>query len=125
MYMNWYGLGKCSVDSAKKVGAYFSEYFEGTATEIGASGKFMTSLVNRNIARVVGEREGFVQINGDLYRRTTCKVYALNLGGAEFWTLFCRWVESEADSKKYTAENHIKDAQRRLAEAQELLNSIK
>ena len=125
MYMNWYGLGKCSIDSAKNVGAYFSEYFEGTATEIGASGKFMTSLVNRNIARVVGEREGFVHVYDDMWRRTTCKVYALNLGGAEFWNLFCHCVESAANDKKYTAESHIKDAQRRLAEAQELLNSIK
>jgi hypothetical protein len=125
MYMNWYGLGKCSIDSAKNVGIYFSMCSEGTASEIGASGKFMTSLVNRNIARVVGEREGFVQICDDLYRRTTCKVYALNLGGAEFWTLFCRSVESEANNKKYTAEGHIKEAQRRLAEAQELLDSIK
>ena len=120
-------LGEMNINSVKAVCGYFASHNTGKASDIGISGAFASSFVSRNYLRVVGKEEGFVHMGGDMYRKVTVNVYALANGvtAEKLYEAFVYSVELNVNREADIASAMIAKAQCRLAEAQNLLASVR
>ena len=126
--MNNYDFGKANFDSVKKVAEHFAKVGPGTPTTadaMGLSGSFMMSLVNRRAVRIVGKKEVFCPVGGDLYRRHEANLYVLEMPPKTFWEIYVRCVESECRSKRRDAENYVACAKQKLTEVEQLLDKLR
>lgn len=131
-YVNQYRimspLGKMNLESAARVADFYNSHTCGTpatATELGVSGAFMKSLVQRGYAKVVGKREGdFYPVGNGLYRKSECNEYVLTTTAAMFWHDYTKSIEGIANGLKRDATDAIDCAQRKLAEAKCMLERV-
>ena len=122
-------FGKMDVECAKKVAIFYNNYGSGnpaTAKDLDVSPAFMTSLVNRGYAKVVGKKEtGFYPVGNGLYRKNEVNLYVLTTTAAMLWKEYENSVASLAMNDKQRAQECIEQAQYLLAEAQSKLDSVK
>lgn len=126
--MNNYDFGKANFDSVKKVAEYFAKVGPGTPTSadaMGLSGSFMMSLVNRRAVRIVGKKEIFYPVGGDLYRRGEANLYVLEMTPKAFWEVYVRCVEDECKYKRREAESYVACAKQKLTEVEHLLDKLR
>lgn len=129
MYINEYDFGKANFESVKKVAEHFCNVgatCPSTADEMGVSGSFMSSLVGRNVVKVVGKKEVFVCIDEcrQLYRRYEVNLYVLTITASDFWNLYVRGVERRCNEMKNSAETLVSVAKDKLTEVENLLAKI-
>lgn len=129
MYINDYEFGKANFESVKKVAQHFSNVGYNTPSstaDMDVSGSFMTSLVRRGMAQVVGKRAAFVCVNEreNLYRRYEANLYVLTTTANDFWNRYVRRVEQECQFKKSQAEGFVSAAKNKLTEVENLLDKI-
>ena len=118
-------LGKMDFESVKKVAEFYLTHPFATAAELGVSGAFMSSLVKRGYAKVVGKREGdFFPVGNGLYRKSEVNEYVLTVSVSEFWSDFVLSAKDVAYNAKYNATKHIEYAQSKLSEAKTLLDNV-
>lgn len=115
-------IGHLNTDKVAKVVNYFSAVSIGTANKIGVDGSFMSSLVSNGYIKVVGKEDNFVSVGGDMYRKVTVNVYALNIPLEDFITRYKYSSERYMAEKKALADYHIGQAELRLAEAKAHIN---
>jgi hypothetical protein len=119
----FYGsIGHLSADKVAKVVNYFGVVSVGTANKIGVDGSFMSSLVSNGYVKVVGKEDSFVCVGGDMYRKVTVNVYALNIPLEDFVTRYKNSSDKYMEEKKALADYHISQAELRLAEAKAHIN---
>ena len=129
MYINEYEFGKAHFGCVKKVAEHFSNVGSNcpsTADDMGVNGSFMSSLVRRGAAKVVGQKEVFVCIDAhnNLYRRYEANLYVLTITASDFWKMYVRNVESECNYKKRQAEEYVSAAKHKLTEVENLLSKV-
>ena len=129
MYINDYEFGKANFGCVKKVAEHFSNVganYPSLADDIGVNGSFMSSLVRRGIAKVVGQQEIFVCVDDHegLYRKYKANLYVLNITANDFWQKYVHSVEYECNRKKRQAEEYVSEAKRKLTEVERLLDSV-
>ena len=129
MYINEYEFGKANFESVKKVAEHFNNVGSNccaTADEMGVSGSFMMSLVNRGAVKIVGKKEIFVCIDErqNLYRKYDANMYALTITASDFWKMYVRGVERRCNEMKSGAENYISTAKQKLTEVENLLTKV-
>ena len=129
MYINEYEFGKANFNSVKKVAEHFNNVganTPSTADDMGVSGSFMMSLVNRNVVAIVGKREKFVCVDErqQLYRRYDANLYVLNITANDFWNTYVRGVERRCNEMKNSAETYISVAKDKLTEVENLLARV-
>lgn len=127
MYTN--NFGKMDATSAIKVANHFAKVgtcTPSTASDIDVSGQFMTSLVNRGFAKVVGLKESFIEAEGfnGLYRRCVARQYVLTVTASDFWNVYSNCVKAECHTSKQQAERYVYLAKNKLTEVENLLNKI-
>lgn len=118
-------IGHLNADKMAQVINYFSKTLEGTASEIGVSGSFMSSLVRRGYIKIVRKQEGpTIYVSRTKKIDTTINVYALNVSIKDLIHYYAY------DSKKYRQEkqdivnHHLYQAQLRRIEIEEHFNEI-
>lgn len=129
MYINEYEFGKAHFGCVKKVAEYFNNVGSNcpsTADDMGVNGSFMSSLVRRGAAKVVGKKERFICIDEhqQLYRRYEVNLYVLTITASDFWKMYVRNVESECNYKKRQAEEYVSAAKDKLREVECLLDKV-
>ena len=129
MYINDYEFGKANFGCVKKVAEHFSSVGESCpslADDIGVNGSFMSSLVRRGIAKVVGVRDVFVCVDehDGLYKKYRANLYVLNITANDFWQKYVHSVEYECNCKKRQAEEYVSEAKRKLTEVERLLDRV-
>lgn len=129
MYINDYEFSKANFGCVKKVAEHFSNMghnYPSLADDIGVNGSFMSSLVRRGIAKVVGQQEIFVCVDEHegLYRKYNANLYVLNITANDFWQRYVRSVECECNCKKRQAEEYVSAAKRKLTEVERLLDRV-
>ena len=121
-------LAKMDVESATKVANFYKDYSPNTpatAAELGVSGPFMCSLVNRGYAKIAGRRFcGFRYVGNGLYRKDECNEYVLCVSASDFWNDFCKSTEEVAGCLKSSATVDIELAQNKLEQAKRMLSNI-
>ncbi len=121
-------LGKMNIESATKVVDFYSSHTcdtPATAAELGVSGAFMTSLIQRGYAKVVGKRDcGFYPVGNGLYRKSECNEYVLVVPVAMFWHDYAKSIEIVTNELKRDATDAIARAQNKLSEAKRLLETV-
>ena len=121
-------LGKMNIESAAKVADFYAIHPCGTpatAAELEVSGSFMTSLVQRGYAKVVGKREGdFYPVGNGLYRKSECNEYVLTTTAEMFWHDYTKSTEGIANGLRRDATDAIDCAQRKLEEAKYMLERV-
>ena len=126
--MYTYDFGKANFDSVKKVAEHFAKVGPTTpssADDMGLSGSFLMSLVKKGALRIVGKKEVFCPVGGDLYRRHEANLYVLEMTPREFWNTYVGCVESECRSKRRDAENYVACAKQKLNEVEDLLTKLR
>ena len=126
--MNTYDFGKANFDSVKKVAEHFAKVGPTTpssADDMGLSGSFLMSLVKKGALRIVGKKEVFCPVGGDLYRRHEANLYVLHLTPRDFWNTYVRCVEDECKCKRRDAENYVACAKQKLTEVEHLLDKLR
>jgi predicted DNA-binding protein (UPF0278 family) len=129
MYINDYEFGKANFGCVKKVAEHFSNVganCPSSADDMGVNGSFMSSLVRRGVAKIVGKKEVFVCIDEHegLYRKYNANLYVLNITASDFWKMYVRSVEQECNHKKRQAEEYVSEAKRKLTEVERLLDRV-
>lgn len=123
-----YNFGKMDVNSAEKVATYFANVGSstaGTASDIGVSGQFMCSLVNRGYAKIVGKNTTFVSVGHDnLYRKVEVNLYVLTVTASDFWERYVKGVERVCNDNKQQAEAYVSAAKQKLTEVESLLSKV-
>lgn len=122
-----HNFGKMDVNSMHKVATHFNQYgghHPSTASEIGVSGSFMSSLVHRGYAKVVDHKIVFIPAGDDLYRKVEINVYTLTMSASAFWGCYVKCVEEECNHSKSQAETYVSMAKTKLAEVETILNRI-
>ena len=126
--MQNYNFGKMDVNSDEKVATYFANVGSSTAStagDIGVSGQFMCSLVNRGYAKIVGKNSTFVSIGRDnLYRKVEVNLYVLTVTASDFWKAYTHCVEYECNCSKGQAERYVRLAKDKLSEVEYLLDKV-
>ena len=120
-------LANMNMESVMKVANYFAQdpYARATAAELDVSSAFMTSLVRRGYANVVGERDcGFRYVGNGLFRKNMVNEYSLRVTAEEFWNDFVLSTNNKANCLKDKAIYDIEVAQRKLDEAKNLLTRV-
>ena len=126
--MNNYDFGKANFDSVKKVAEHFAKVGASTPTsadEMGLSGSFMMSLVNRRAVRIVAKKEIFYPVGDGLYRRHEANLYVLEMPPKTFWEIYVRCVEDECKYKRREAEDYVACAKQKLNEVEDLLGKLR
>lgn len=122
-------FGKMNAECVKKVAFFYNNYgadTPATAKELGVSPAFMTSLVDRGYARVVGKKDtGFYPVGDGLYRKSEANLYVLTSPVAVLWKRYENSVVSLAMGDKYRAQKALKQAEYLFDEGQRKLDSIK
>ena len=129
MYINDYKFGKAHFGCVKKVAEHFNNVGSNrpsTADDIGVNGSFMSSLVRRGTAEVVGKKAVFVCVDDHegLYRRYEANLYVLTITASDFWRMYVRSVESECNHKKRQAEEYVSAAKYKLTEVENLMSKV-
>lgn len=120
-------MGEMKSDSMKKVMDYFSHTAErGTASEIGVSGSFMSSLCGRGYMGIVDTREAFICVDEsrELYRKIEINVYAPIKPINTLFNDYCQSINRIADVEKTKANSMIECAKNRLTSAQAIISRI-
>lgn len=120
--MDMWKIEELNENSMRNVCDYFSCFGAGTTKDIGTNGSFMRSLCKRDIARVVGKKEGdFFPVGDGLYRKSEVNIYSLNLTSDELWQYYVDHKHEKGKLYKEESEMLIDEAQARLDEAKRLL----
>ena len=119
-------FGTLQKNNIKAVVDYFANNEQGKAKDIGVSGSLMTSLCRRGYAKVVDTAEEFVFVDSynDLYKKVEVNVYALNVTPSALANYYNSSRKRMAKVEKTKAETLIDCAEKRLTEAENLLQGI-
>ena len=121
--LNSYEIEKMNKESMEKVVNFFQYHTHGTAKEIGASGSFLRSLVDRHFMAVVGKQEGdFFPIGNGLYKRAEVNIYGMVVSTDTLWDNFIMANHREGMRQKDNALYAIKKAQDMLAKAEAMMS---
>lgn len=121
-------LAKMNIEDVKKVVDFFWNHPHdtlATASEIGVSGSFMTSLVKRGYAKVARKRLGeFYPVGDGLYRRREYNEYYMTCPVEDFWHDYVKSTQLIATNLKDSATGHIYLAREKLSEAAMMLERV-
>lgn len=121
-------LAKMNIADVKKVVDFFYTHpidTLATASEIGVSGSFMTSLVKRGYVKVARKRLGeFYPVGDGLYRRREYNEYYMTCPVEEFWHDYVKSTQLIATNLKESATCHIYLAREKLSEAVMMLERV-
>jgi hypothetical protein len=120
-------IGEMRSESMKKVINYFTNTAaRGSASDIGVSGSFMTSLCRRGYMQVVDTESKMVLIDEyrRLYKEVEINIYAPRGSVARLYVAYADSINKLANEEKSKAETMLECAQNRLRDVQNLISRI-